>query len=61
MKEFCSYTLFIYYFFSFQHKRNQIINMYNYHGHGSTLGRSGRSNPDESFGCYDSNEVVVVI
>ena len=61
MKEFCSYTLFMCYFFSFQHKPNQITNMYNYHGNGSTLGRSGSSNPDESFGYYDSNEVVVVI
>ena len=48
-------------FFSFQHKLHQSTNTYNYHGNGSTVGRSGCSNPDESFGYYDSTDVVVVI
>ena len=48
-------------FFSLQHKLHQSTNTHNYHGNGSTVGRSGCSNPDESFGYYDSNDVVVVI
>ena len=60
-KIFFSYTLFICYSFSFQHKLHQSTNMYNYHGNGSAVSRSGCSNLDESFGYYDSNDVVVVI
>ena len=47
-------------FFSFQHKLHQSTNTYNYHGNGSVVGRSGYSNPDESFGYYDTDDVVVV-
>ena len=47
-RTFFSYTLFICYFFSFQHKFYLNTNTYNYHGHGSTLGCSDCSNPDES-------------
>ena len=57
---FFSYTLFICFFFC-QHKLHQSTSTYNYHGNGSTVGRSGCSNPDESFDYYDSNDVVVVI
>ena len=49
------------YFSSFQHKLHQSTNTYNFHGSGSTVGCSGCSNPDESFGYYDSNDVVAVI
>ena len=56
---FSSYTLFMF-FFSFQHKLHQSIKTYNYHGNGSTVGRSGCSNLDESFCYYDSNDVVVI-
>ena len=38
-----------------------VLYTYNYHGNDSTVGRSSCSNPDESFGYYDSNDVVVVI
>ena len=48
-------------FFSFQHKLHQSTNAYNCRGSGSTVGRSGCSNLDESFSYYDSNDVVVVI
>ena len=62
MKEYFSVILFIHMlFFSFQHKLHQSTNTHNYHGNGSTLGRSGCSNPDESIGYYDINDVVVVI
>ena len=56
---FFSYTLFICYLFSFQHKIYQSTNTYNYHGGGSTVGRSGCRKPDESFGYYDSKDVVI--
>ena len=58
---FFRYTLFMCYFSSFQHKLHQSTNTYNFHGSGSTVGCSGCSNPDESFGYYDSNDVVAVI
>ena len=35
--------------------------MCDYHGNGSTSGCSGCNNPDESFGYYDINDVVVVV
>ena len=54
-------TEFIGYFFSFQYKLHQSTNTYDYHGNGSTVGRSGCSNPDESLGYYDINDVVVAI
>ena len=34
--------------------------MYDYHGNGSAVGRSGCSSPDESYGYYDINDAVVV-
>ena len=62
MKEYFSVILYSYdFFFSFQRKLHQSTNAYNCHGNDSTVGRSGCSNPDESFGYYDSNDVVVVI
>ena len=57
---FFSYTLFICYFFLFQHKLHQKINAYNCRESGSAVGRSGCSSLDESFGYYDSNDVAVV-
>ena len=42
-------------FFSFQYKLHQNPNMYNYHGNGNRVGRSGWSDRDESFG-YDIND-----
>ena len=44
---------FVLFFYSFQDKLHQSTNTYNYHGNGSKVGRSGCSNPDESFGYYD--------
>ena len=64
MKEYSSVILYSYVFFVcflFQHKLYQSTNTFNYHGNGSTVGRSGCSNTDESYGYYDSNDVVVVI
>ena len=49
---FFSYFLFI--FFLFQHKLHQSTNTYNYQGNGSPVGRSGRTNPNESCGYYDT-------
>ena len=46
-------------FFLFQHKLHQSNNTYNYHGNRSTVGRSGCSDPDESFGYYGINDVVI--
>ena len=56
---FFRYTLFIGYFFSFQHKLHQSTNMYNYHGNGSRVGCSDCSDLDESFGYYDIKDVKV--
>ena len=44
----------------FQYKLHKSTNTYNYHGNASTVGRSVCSDPDESFGNYDINHVVVV-
>ena len=60
MKEYFSVILYRL-FFSFQHKLHQSTNIYDYHGNGSTVGRSGCSNLDESYGYYDINDVVAVI
>ena len=61
MKEYFSVILYHVIFFSFQDKLHHSANTYNYHGNCSTVGRSGCSDPDESFGYYDSNDAVVVI
>ena len=69
MKEYFSLILYSYVFVFFvclfvclfQHKLHQSTNTFTYHGNGSTVGRSGCSNTDESHGYYDSNDVVVVI
>ena len=60
MKEYLSVILYRL-FFLFQHKLHQSINTCNYHGNGSTAGRHGFSDPDESLGYYGINDVVVVI
>ena len=61
MKEYFSVILYSYViFFSFQNKLHQGTNTYNYHGYGSTVGRSDWSNSDELLCYYDSNDVVVI-
>ena len=58
---FHSYVFVCLFFFSFQNKLHQSTNAYIYHGNGRKVGRSGCSNPDESFGYGNSNDVVVFL
>ena len=54
-KLFFSYTPF------FNYTIHQSTNAYNFNGNDSAVGRSSYSNPDDSLGYCDINDVVVVI
>ena len=58
IKEYFSIVLYLQGFFClFQHRMHQSTNMFNYHGNDSKVDRSVCSDPDESFGYYDVNQV----
>ena len=60
---FFSFTLFIGYFFLFQHNIHQSTITYNYDGNDTTVDRSGCSNPDEHSAIimiYNINDAIVV-
>ena len=58
IKEYFSVVLYLQSFFClFQHRMHQSTNMFNYHGNDSKVDRSVCSDPDESFGYDDVNQI----